>query len=139
MSHLFKFVMHTVFSSDPGSVNLIAKYPNLEDLLFKSTIQTENWYMRVDTMKRIKEVILLKQNQELGPLQEIIKILFFNIQSKTDHFETRCNFFYDGISQILDNLAQTEVESLRPRFEDLIQKLAHFILNREIREKNTTE
>jgi hypothetical protein len=47
---------------------LIAKYPNLEELLFKSTIQTENYYMRVEIIKRIKEIILVKQGQELGPL-----------------------------------------------------------------------
>ena len=50
----------TVFNQDPSAVIYIAKYKNLEELLLKSTIMTENFCIRQEVLKKMREILLLR-------------------------------------------------------------------------------
>lgn len=60
VSNLFKFMIFTVFAQDIASPTLILKYNNLEELLIKSTIKCENWFIRNEVLTRFKEILQTK-------------------------------------------------------------------------------
>lgn len=60
--NLFKFMQFTVFIHDKSAANFVANYPNLPDMLLKSTAQVENHHIRNEVLKRIKEIIRYRSN-----------------------------------------------------------------------------
>lgn len=74
-------------------------------MLLKSTILVENFNIRSEIMKRIKEIIKLRQNSDDGQrLLTIVNLLAFKIQTRTLEFESRSVQFYEGLTQIFEIL-----------------------------------
>ncbi|CDW78729.1 UNKNOWN [Stylonychia lemnae] len=140
ISSLFKFMFLTVFNNDPSASTIVVKYKNLENLIAKTTIQNENYLVRTEVIKKFKEIMGLRQNlQDSKLLQDILIIMLFKIQDLTQNHELRCTNFFEGLMHIIDNQAPQEINTLEIPCKDLIFKLASFIQEREIREKNTQD
>jgi hypothetical protein len=71
----------TVFANDPSAALGVANYENLGQMLVKSTVSIENQFIRLEVMKRIKDIIISKsETVEIKEMLKIIKILAFDIQ-----------------------------------------------------------
>jgi hypothetical protein len=103
VSNLFKFMQFTIFSHDSSAVVSIAKYPNLQNLLLKSTIMSENVCIRTEILKRMREILTPKTlSPEIKQMQIIIKNIIFDIQPFAEKYEQRCVTFYEGVMQLID-------------------------------------
>lgn len=114
VSMLFKFLQLTVFTHDKSSVILVAGYENLESMLLKATVAVENYQIRMEVLKRVKEIVQQRsQTSEMPAMLRIVKALVFNIQSATEAKEQRCLQYYEGLTQIIDSLTLTDIEGLK--------------------------
>ncbi len=57
---LFRFLQIAIFSHEKSAATIITRYENLYELLYKSTIAVENFQIRSEVLKRIKEIVLLR-------------------------------------------------------------------------------
>ncbi len=57
VSTIFKFLYHFVINNDPHAIVYIPQYKNIEDMLHKSMLRTENILLRQEMAKRMKEMI----------------------------------------------------------------------------------
>ena len=115
VTNLFKFMTLAVFQNDASAIVYVTAYENLEDMLAKATVKTENWYIRNEVLKRFKELICSRsQTEDMKTLVNIVKIMLFDIQPHTEQYESRCFNFYECISLIVDSLALADIEILRP-------------------------
>lgn len=107
-------------------------------MLLKSTILVENFNIRSEIMKRIKEIIKLRQNSDDGQrLLTIVNLLAFKIQTRTLEFESRSVQFYEGLTQIFEILNNGDLIPHKEKYQGMIKELSLFIRDREIKEKNT--
>lgn len=60
VANLFKFMFFTIFNQDQSAVVAITQYKNLEEMLLKSTVITENMIIRNEILKKFKEMILMR-------------------------------------------------------------------------------
>ena len=60
VSSLFRFLQYNVFSHDTSSSVGVANYENLGHMLIKSSVQVENYHIRSEVMKRVKDIIISK-------------------------------------------------------------------------------
>jgi hypothetical protein len=60
VQNLFKFMISCVVSHDPNAVALLLTYKNLENMLFKTMLSSENVLLRTEVNKRLKEMISSK-------------------------------------------------------------------------------
>lgn len=109
-------------------------------MLFKSTIAVENFLLRNEVLKRIREIISLRSmTEDMSAMLKVLKILAFDIQQETNKFENRSSQYYEGLSNLIEALTPQDVEGLKEEFLKLITELTIFISERDIKEKNTTE
>lgn len=140
MHNLFKFMQQTVFFIDKGAAAGVASYENLQEMLLKSTVAAENYQIRNEVFKKIREILsMCSMTPAMGPLMKIVKILAFEIQPHTEKYEQRCFQFYDGLTQVIENLTSADLEHMREPFLKMIIDLSNFIFKREIKEKNTSD
>lgn len=93
---------------------VVASYPNLENLILKSTIMAENYIIRNEIMKRFKDMLMQRsQTLDMKIMVGIVKIMILNIEPYSEKYETRSFSFYDGITAIIDNLTLQDIESLK--------------------------
>ena len=130
----------TVFANDPSAAIGVANYENLGQMLIKSTVRIENQYIRLEVMKRIRDIIISKsETAEMKEMLKIIKILAFDIQQVAEHHEARVIQYYEGFTNILDGLKVIDLEALREPFVKMIGELGIFIFKRELKEKSTSD
>jgi Ser-tRNA(Ala) deacylase AlaX len=83
-------MQYTVFAHDPSASVGVANYENLGQMLIKSGIQVENYFIRLEVIKRIKDIIISKsETPEIKEMLKIIKILAFDMQNVAEHNEAR--------------------------------------------------
>lgn len=116
VSTLFKFLQFTIFNHDKQSAVVIVSYPQLESMLLKSTLMTENLTLRNEVLRRLKDIICIRTGspQEMSKLISIVKIFLLDLQAVADKYELRCSLFYEGITYLLDNVSLQDIEILSP-------------------------
>lgn len=68
----------------------VANYENLGQMLIKSTVRLENSFIRLEIMKRIKDIIISKSElPEMKVMIKIIHILAFDTQLVAEQNEAR--------------------------------------------------
>jgi hypothetical protein len=130
----------TVFANDPSAAVGVANYENLGQMLIKSTVRIENQFIRLEVMKRIRDIIIAKsETPEVKDMLKVISILAFEIQQVAEGHEARVLQYYEGFTNILDGLKVADLEALQEPFVKMIGELGLFILKRELKEKSTTD
>jgi hypothetical protein len=86
ITNLFRFMFFTVFNHDPSSATYIVKYQNLQNFLRKSTVITENWVIRNEVLKKLKEILSMKtaNQQDMRQLNELVSLMLFKVQEVTE-------------------------------------------------------
>jgi hypothetical protein len=70
----------TVFSYDKMAALAISNYENLPEMLLKSTMICENFHIRTEILKRIKDIIhSMSGTEHIAQIIKIVKILAFEI------------------------------------------------------------
>jgi uncharacterized protein YutE (UPF0331/DUF86 family) len=81
ISSLFRFLQYNVFSLDPLASTGVANYENLGEMLIKSTVRVENYFIRLEVMRRLREIIVQKsETPDMKQMLKIVKVLAFDIQ-----------------------------------------------------------
>lgn len=106
--------MHiTIFQHDRNASIRVAQYDNLSKMLLKTTLQVENFHIRLEVLNKIKDIISNRSGTpEIKPMLRIIEILTLEIQPDAVKYESRCNQFYEGLTQIIDILTFDDIKSL---------------------------
>ncbi len=74
-------------------------------MLMKTTLQNENFHIRLEVLSKIKDIISIRSGTpEIKPMLRILSILTLEIQPEAYKYESRCNQFYEGLTQIIDIL-----------------------------------
>ena len=137
---LFSFLQITIFQHDRDASIRVAQYENLGNMLLKTTLQVENFHIRLEVLNKIKDIISNRSGTpEIKKMLRIIQILTLEIQPAASQYESRCNQFYEGLTQIIDILTIDDIRSMEKLLVQMIQDLGKFIFTREIREKNTND
>mmetsp|Transcript_9591 Transcript_9591/g.9231 ORF Transcript_9591/g.9231 Transcript_9591/m.9231 type:complete len:440 (+) Transcript_9591:490-1809(+) len=58
IKNLFIILYSCVINNDPGAIVLIPQYENIREMLFKTILRSENFYIRNEMGKKIKEMIM---------------------------------------------------------------------------------
>ena len=113
VQNLFKFMIFCVISHDPNAIALLLTYKNLEEMLFKTMLKSENILIRTEVNKRLKEMISSKsQKPEMKNILPIISLLLFKVQPLTEDYDSRCLIFYEGIASLIESLSQSDILDL---------------------------
>lgn len=140
VSSLFKFLQFNVFIHDNSSSVGIANYENLGQMLIKSSVKVENNFIRLEVMKRVKDIIISKSDlPEMKEMLKIVKILAFDMQEIAEQNEARVFNYYEGFTVILDGLKVSDLQPLKEPFLQMISDLGQFIFKKELKERSTTE
>jgi Cdc6-like AAA superfamily ATPase len=88
---LFSFLQMTIFQHDRNASVRVALYENLSKMLLKTTLQVENFHIRLEVLNKIKDIISNRSGTpEITPMLRIVKILTLEIQPSASQFESRC-------------------------------------------------
>lgn len=67
IKNIFTFLYQCVILNESSSIVGIPLYPNIEDMLFKTMLRTENFCTRLEMGRKIKDMIILSTNKpEMG-------------------------------------------------------------------------
>jgi hypothetical protein len=66
-----------------------------------------------------------------------VSILLFQILDHTQHYEKRCNSFFESLSEIIEKIELSDIKELEAQINELIFKLTDRIVTREIQEINS--
>lgn len=111
---LFSFLQLTIFQQDRNASIRVAQYENLSKMLLKTTLQNENFHIRLEVLSKIKDIISNRSGTpEIKPMLRILSILTLEIQPEASKYESRCNQFYEGLTQIIDILTIEDIYSLK--------------------------
>jgi hypothetical protein len=78
----------TIFIHDQQASVGVAKYENLKEMLLKTSLLVENYLLRAEVLKRIKEIIVSKSGQpDMNYMLPIVKMLLIDIQEKSETIE----------------------------------------------------
>ena len=88
---LFSFMMNYVFIKDESSLRILEQYPDLKDLLLINMLTSENFKIRLETGKKIKEILQMCSGKpELGPtIVAVVKVLLVEILPLATSHERR--------------------------------------------------
>ena len=80
MVYLFKFIQVTIFNHDKTAATIVAGYENLPNMLLKSVVEVENFHIRIEVLKKMKEFINLRSGcPDMDRMIRIVSILSFEI------------------------------------------------------------
>ena len=83
-------------------------------MLYKSTVAVENYLIRHEVLKRIKDIINIRSmSTDMPKMLKVLKILTLDIQPATAKFEKRSNQYYEGVTQIIETLTPTDIQGLK--------------------------
>ena len=84
-------MQQTCFIQDRSAATIVSRYENLPSLLLKGGAQSENYLIRTEILKRIKDIIRHRQNTpDMQHMLKIVGALVFEIQPKMEQNEARC-------------------------------------------------
>ena len=115
---LFSFMMTYVFLKDESSLHIIEQYADFRDFLFVNMLTTENFKIRLETGKKLKEILQMCSNKPSlsSTIVFVLKVLLVEIVPLANNNERRSHQLFDQTRRIIEDL---HVADFAPLEEDL--------------------
>jgi len=143
VQNLFYFILQFIVANDPSTLRGIAEYPNLEQILVKGMLKTENYFLRNELGLRLADLISNGELCHKGGYENIMKIislLLFKVIRITSEKPERCQNYYDSLSKIIEQFIDVkEFRKLSSDIKELVEQLANSILMKPINEQSASD
>lgn len=136
---LFQFMNLYIIKHDRSAISTIQNYQGFQELVHISMLKTENYLVRFEVGKRLRELVIACSGDEsLKPtVTALLQAVLIDTLPLVEDHERRCEEYFTDTRRMVEGLALEDLETLRDDFLSLIDTLAASIQAREIKETDT--
>lgn len=139
----FRMFYHFESYTNEECIARFDQYEDLEDLLRKVLLETDNFYIRDQFMENLCEMLCNQQNNELKQFIEfkkkVLNILIFKISKDLQISPTRSYKYFDCLVKLLHSTKNRILIDMGIDFEHVLEMNIDVIVNKESIEKSTSD
>ena len=138
---LFSFMQKFVFDREKSALSIVGSYSGLGELARVTMLQSENYLVRGEAGRRIREMMTACSGQPaLAPtMTALLHVLLIKVLPAAHEYERRSAQYFGHVQRVLEELSASDLAPLEQDLWQLAQSLAAGIRARETRETDTKQ